>query len=93
MKDFRRQQGTSTIGTSLEGVTQPVLENEPTAIQPRSKADRPYLKLACAGFSFFYAGTNDGTLGPLLPYILRRYNISTGLVTVMYAHASSTPLP
>lgn len=86
MTEFRRQQGPSTTGTSLEGVTQPVLENEPAVIQPQPKAPRPYLKLVCAGFSFFYAGTNDGTIGPLLPYILRRYNISTGLVTVMYAN-------
>ncbi|EXJ63562.1 uncharacterized protein A1O5_11323 [Cladophialophora psammophila CBS 110553] len=45
---------------------------------------RSYLKLICAGFSFFYAGTNDGTTGPLLPYMLQRYNISTGLITVIY---------
>lgn len=44
----------------------------------------PYLKLFCAGFSFFYAGTNDGTTGPLLPYMLQTYHVSTGLVTVMY---------
>lgn len=44
---------------------------------------RSILKLVCAGFSFFLAGTNDGTTGPLLPYMLHEYNISTGLVTVM----------
>ncbi|KAL2404012.1 Cutinase transcription factor 1 beta [Exophiala dermatitidis] len=45
---------------------------------------RSILKLVCAGFSFFFAGTNDGTTGPLLPYMLHEYNISTGLVTVIY---------
>ena len=54
----------------------------PPEEQPTAQA---YLKLMCAGFSFYYAGTNDGTLGPLLPYMLQRYNVSTGLVTVMYS--------
>ncbi|KAL2427300.1 hypothetical protein ABEF95_011395 [Exophiala dermatitidis] len=52
---------------------------------PSQKLDRrSILKLVCAGFSFFFAGTNDGTTGPLLPYMLHEYNISTGLVTVIY---------
>ncbi|KEF62202.1 uncharacterized protein A1O9_00174 [Exophiala aquamarina CBS 119918] len=83
MTENRRQQGVWDPGTHPEDAPQPVLENEPYR-QPPPKMARPYLKLACAGFSFFYAGTNDGTIGPLLPYILRRYNISTGLVTVTY---------
>jgi len=88
MTETRRQQGISDPGTSPEDVSQQGLEKEPSCGQPQSKIARPYLKLACAGFSFFYAGTNDGTIGPLLPYILRRYHISTGLVTVMYVLSS-----
>jgi hypothetical protein len=47
---------------------------------PKTQA---YLQLICAGFSFLYAGTNDGTTGPLLPYMLQEYHISTSLITVM----------
>ncbi|KAK6376328.1 hypothetical protein LTS17_006923 [Exophiala oligosperma] len=53
----------------------------------RSSTSRHVLKLVCAGFSFFYAGTNDGTVGPLIPYMLRRYHVSTGLITVIYVGA------
>jgi hypothetical protein len=41
------------------------------------------LKLVAAGFSFFFAGTNDGSLGALTPYILRTYNIGTDHVALM----------
>ncbi|KAK5049400.1 hypothetical protein LTR84_004329 [Exophiala bonariae] len=84
MTEIRSQQDTLTGGTGTEFISQSVTENELAATEPQSKITRPYVKLACAGFSFFYAGTNDGTIGPLLPYILRRYNVSTGLVTVIY---------
>ena len=44
------------------------------------------LKLFCAGFSFFFAGTNDGSLGPLIPYLLKDYNISTSSIAILYDH-------
>ncbi|MCJ1258271.1 hypothetical protein MMC24_006102 [Lignoscripta atroalba] len=53
---------------------------EPTTPLTRSVK----LKLISACFSFFVAGVNDGSLGPLIPYILRAYGISTGFVTVVY---------
>jgi hypothetical protein len=71
----------STLNTKQPSAHEAEAEDEPT---PQS-----YLKLICAGFSFFYAGTNDGTLGPLLPYMLQSYGLSTGLVTVMYTTRSS----
>lgn len=43
-----------------------------------------YLKMFSAGYSFFVAGINDGSLGPIIPYLLREYNISTGTVSLMY---------
>lgn len=43
-----------------------------------------HLKLFSSGFSFFVAGTNDGSMGALLPYILRSYHIGTGLVALLY---------
>lgn len=41
-------------------------------------------KLATTGLSFFFAGMNDGSLGSLIPYLIRSYNISTDLVSVVY---------
>lgn len=43
----------------------------------------PASKLIVAGFSFFCAGVNDGTLGPLIPYILATFKIGTGEVAAM----------
>ncbi|KIW61817.1 hypothetical protein PV05_01897 [Exophiala xenobiotica] len=65
---------TATAGTRTRSISRP--EEPQTA--------RSMLKLICAGFSFFYAGTNDGTIGPLLPYILRRYKVDSALATVIY---------
>lgn len=42
-----------------------------------------YLKLVSAGFSFFVAGVNDGSIGTLTPYIIRQYNINTAIVSSM----------
>lgn len=40
-----------------------------------------YLKIISAGFSFFVAGVNDGSIGALIPYIIREYDISTAIVS------------
>ncbi|KAK0717604.1 major facilitator superfamily domain-containing protein [Lasiosphaeria miniovina] len=42
-------------------------------------------KLASAGFSFFVAGVNDGSLGALIPYVIRDYGITTAIVSTLYA--------
>ena len=44
-------------------------------------------KLASCVFCFFNAGINDGSLGALIPYILRQYGISTGWMAVPYGVA------
>jgi hypothetical protein len=43
----------------------------------------PVLKLLGAGFSFFVAGTNDGSIGALIPYILSSYHIGTSLIAIL----------
>ncbi|KAI1108105.1 MFS general substrate transporter [Nemania sp. NC0429] len=58
--------------------------------QPESEVvDRqpatPVLKLLVAGYSFFCAGVSDGTLGPLIPYILSSFHIGTGEIAIIYA--------
>jgi hypothetical protein len=47
-----------------------------------SKNDRKtYLKIVSAGFSFFVAGVNDGSLGALVPFVIRDYGINTAIVS------------
>jgi hypothetical protein len=39
------------------------------------------LRLISAGFSFFVAGINDGSLGVLIPWIIRDYGINTAVLS------------
>jgi fucose permease len=41
------------------------------------------LKLIAAGFSFFVSGTNDGSIGALIPYVLRDYQLSTAIASIV----------
>ncbi|KAI2779521.1 MFS general substrate transporter [Daldinia loculata] len=50
----------------------------------RSEPATPFLKLVVAGYSFFCAGVNDGTLGPLIPYIISSFGIGTGEIAIVY---------
>ncbi|KAF2683066.1 MFS general substrate transporter [Lentithecium fluviatile CBS 122367] len=43
------------------------------------------LKLLAAAFSFLFAGTNDGSLGALTPYVLRTYSVGTEDIALIYA--------
>ncbi|KAJ6143785.1 hypothetical protein N7471_003238 [Penicillium samsonianum] len=43
-----------------------------------------YAKILSAGLSFFVAGVNDGSLGSIIPYVLRTYGIGTNMVAVLY---------
>lgn len=64
---------------------------EPLEVETASpQIPRLYLKLVSAGFSFFVAGINDGSLGPLIPYIRQAYHIDTNLVAVVYVLVSSS---
>lgn len=47
------------------------------------KPPQPWLKIFSVGFSFFCAGINDSTLGPLIPYLLVSFSIGTGMVAVL----------
>ncbi|EMT72524.1 Bypass of stop codon protein 6 [Fusarium odoratissimum] len=42
------------------------------------------LKILSAGFSFFVAGVNDGSIGALVPHIIRDYNVTTAIVSSVY---------
>jgi hypothetical protein len=39
------------------------------------------LRLISAGFSFFVAGINDGSLGVLIPWVIRDYGIDTAILS------------
>jgi len=42
---------------------------------------RTLLRLVSAGFSFFVAGINDGSLGVLIPWVIRDYGIDTAILS------------
>lgn len=42
---------------------------------------RTLLRLTSAGFSFFVAGINDGSLGVLIPWVIRDYGINTAILS------------
>ncbi|KAI1468435.1 MFS general substrate transporter [Daldinia caldariorum] len=50
----------------------------------RSEPETPFAKLIVAGYSFFCAGVNDGTLGPLIPYIISSFRVGTGEIAIIY---------
>lgn len=51
------------------------------AVAPMTKAD--LIRVFTAGYAFFCAGVNDGSLGPIIPYLLRSYNIGTNFVSIV----------
>ncbi|KAK4446095.1 major facilitator superfamily domain-containing protein [Podospora aff. communis PSN243] len=53
------------------------------AEEPPSK--HSLLRLLSAGTSFFVAGVNDGSLGALIPHIIRTYGLSTAIASSIYA--------
>ncbi|KAJ5975929.1 hypothetical protein N7481_009636 [Penicillium waksmanii] len=58
-----------------------------TSAQTPSQDQPPkwlYPKILSAGLSFFVAGVNDGSLGSLIPYIIRSYNINTNTIAILY---------
>lgn len=53
-------------------------------VDNRPPASSVKLKLISCCSSFLIAGLNDGSIGPLVPYFIEHYGISTGLVGVIY---------
>ncbi|KAM0372852.1 hypothetical protein ACHAO7_010756 [Fusarium culmorum] len=54
-------------------------------MQQHSKPMIPKFQIAAAGFSFFCAGVDGATLGPLIPYIIQSFTINEGEVAIIYA--------
>jgi hypothetical protein len=59
-------------------IHQAAVETENTALTRMNM-----LKVVAASLSFFFAGNNDGSLGALIPYILRTYSVGTEYVALM----------
>lgn len=72
--------GGSSSGTAA-GSTLAEREREQNSLL--ANTPQPWLKIFSVGFSFFCAGINDSTLGPLIPYLLVSFSIGTGMVAVL----------
>ncbi|KAJ5204405.1 uncharacterized protein N7498_005284 [Penicillium cinerascens] len=82
------QTRTESLVLQTRAPSEPASE-EPVAFQ-ESRTDtcnQPkwlYPKILSTGVSFFVAGINDGSLGSLIPYVIRTYGIGTNMVAVLY---------
>jgi hypothetical protein len=59
-------------------------EEEPSSAQNASQIGRNWkllFQLTSCGVSFFVAGVNDGSLGALLPYIIRSYGLTAAIAS------------
>lgn len=57
---------------------------DPSPTQVTRKTGRDWkllFQLTSCGVSFFVAGVNDGSLGALLPYIIRSYGLTAAIVS------------
>jgi fucose permease len=75
MRDRRTQTVFQVMEQGQSELTPEIASSDPKPL--------PRLKLLSAGLSFFVAGTNDGSMGPLLPHILQDYHIGTSLVAIL----------
>ncbi|KAJ5950375.1 uncharacterized protein N7479_008788 [Penicillium vulpinum] len=76
---------TETIVLQTRASTEAIpAENETSQDSGPPQPKWMYAKILSAGLSFFVAGVNDGSLGSLIPYVLRTYNIDTDMVAVLY---------
>lgn len=66
----------------IEQSAQPLPPLHPASQEP-DISRKVIAKIVVAGFSFFFAGANDGSLGALTPYILRTYHVGTEYVALM----------
>ncbi|KAF3480921.1 uncharacterized protein GIQ15_06268 [Arthroderma uncinatum] len=70
---------------NIQPDTQPdtELERQPE-IETEAKKQTPVAKLLAAAFCFLVAGVNDGSLGALVPYLLRSYGLTPSSVGLIW---------
>ncbi|KAL6812318.1 major facilitator superfamily domain-containing protein [Trichoderma camerunense] len=67
--------------SSSNAVADPETGGETSESQP----PLPIFKILVSGYSFFCAGLDSATLGPLVPHILDAFAIGTGHIAIIYA--------
>lgn len=80
---------TQTETIALPTIPSEVPENEIQDSRP-PEVKWMYPKILSAGVSFFVAGVNDGSLGSLIPYVIRTYSIGTNMVAVLQVYQSQS---
>ncbi|XEU99697.1 hypothetical protein FSHL1_004984 [Fusarium sambucinum] len=73
---FELHDTTNPTGRSLNDDPPPTSSDMPNTTE--------LLKIFSAGFSFFVAGVNDGSIGALVPHIIRDYDVTTAIVSSVY---------
>jgi fucose permease len=70
---------------SIDHDARDATNNEDTSLTREAHNDtrdwKPIFQLISCGVSFFVAGVNDGSLGALLPYIIRSYGLTTAIAS------------
>lgn len=59
-------------------------DDTPTVTQNKDSLRRDWkllFRFISCGVSFFVAGVNDGSLGALLPYVIRSYGLTTAIAS------------
>jgi len=83
MSGNNSQAASTAIELGLNPRVDPSVQPEITPDEGIPHSRDTLFKLASAGLSFLCAGLNDGSLGALIPYILRSYHIDTDLVSTV----------
>lgn len=71
---------TTTTQVEQQHATELEVDTRPET-QPRSLEKITYFRLISVGFAFFVAGVNDGSIGALVPHIMRDYGLDTAIVS------------
>jgi fucose permease len=86
MANSKDQQG-HKLRSILENTNAPEItqvEGDAPPAPPEQLLNHTILKFLTASFSFFVAGVNDGSVGALIPYVIRQYNINTAQTSALY---------
>ena len=65
----------------IQSITREPIPEQSAPAEAKTKT--PVAKLITCAYSFFISGVNDGTLGPLIPYVLSDFDLGTSHVAFM----------
>ena len=71
----------TTFTTESEAPIAPLPADSHSGAGNSGKDFGTYLKLMSCGFAFFVAGINDGSIGALIPYVIRQHDLTTAIVS------------